>query len=289
MRLDVFDSFFHYHCFDYVTKESVQDFIIFHEKTSSKTEIAYHQHELIELYYTVSGNVTYYINGRDFVLAPGDIFVIGPGELHMQIYEGNASSEIVIILVNVQFFKEFSLKNKNIRSFWESITENKYIHIHPGEDFSENIKSTLGRLEKAYNGVRVNLKYDYFLELIYLVSNISDLAENASGLLRQNTKINSIIEYIDNNLNNDLSLNFLSNNFYISKYHLLREFSKYTNSTLHQYILQKRLSLSKKLIDNGQTLDMVYRKCGFESYSTFSNAFKKKYGITPKKYSSKDT
>jgi len=288
MRLDVFDSFFHYHCFEFVTKESVQDFKLFHEKSSLKEEIAYHQHDLFELYYPISGNITFYVNGNDYILSPGDFIAISPGELHMQIFKEETAVEMMILLVNRTFFEELSTKNVNIQSFFKALLEKKLIHIHPDGDMSDSIKSSIKKLERAYNSTKEKLRYDYFLEFLYLINNIFTSSESYSHFIKPNTKISSILDYIDNNLNNDLSLNVISNKFFISKYHLLREFTKYNDSTLHQYILQKRLTMAKRLIDTGQTLDMVYRKCGFESYSTFSNAFKKKFGINPKKYSTKD-
>lgn len=287
MRPDVFDSIFHYHCFEFVAKESVEDFRLFHEKHSSKVEISYHQHEHYELLFHIAGNVTFYACGNDYSLYPGDIMLIRPGELHRQVFEGEHGFDMMTVLVNPSFVEKLSTKQPNVNGFFEIVSERNSIHIHPDKDRSDSIKSAVTKLERAYNSSKGILKYDYFIEFIFMLNSLFTDSDSRLSVLRSNPKISSILDFIDNNLNHDLSLDVIADKFFISKYHLLREFTKYTGCTLHQYILQERLAMAKKLIDNGHTLDMVYKKCGFDSYSTFCNAFKKRFGIAPKKYSVK--
>jgi AraC-like DNA-binding protein len=76
----------------------------------------------------------------------------------------------------------------------------------------------------------------------------------------------------------------LSRHFFISKYHLSREFKKHTGTTLYRYVVQKRLILAKGLILQGNPITAVYEQCGFGDYSNFFRAFKNEYGTTPQEF-----
>lgn len=97
-------------------------------------------------------------------------------------------------------------------------------------------------------------------------------------------QIEEIINYIKENLQEDLSIDTLSSKFFINKYYLMHKFKSQTGYTLHKYIQQKRLAFSKSLIIKGYKITEIYLKCGFGDYSSFIRAFKKAYGISPKDY-----
>ncbi len=126
----------------------------------------------------------------------------------------------------------------------------------------------------------------YLTELIviinkaYIDTDLVDIEEDISS----NPKINEIIHFINQNLSGDLSLESLSQRFFTSKYHLLREFKKHTGYTLHNYISKKRLLTAKALLKGGMSINEVCSTCGFNNYSNFIRSFTNAYKISPKKY-----
>ena len=89
-----------------------------------------------------------------------------------------------------------------------------------------------------------------------------------------NEKIINILDYINSHLTEDLSIDHISSNFYLSKYYLMRLFKQETGYTIGNYISSKRLLLAKELILSGTPALQACFDCGYKDYSTFSRAYK---------------
>lgn len=96
--------------------------------------------------------------------------------------------------------------------------------------------------------------------------------------------IDDIFIYINKHIEEPITLDDLEKEFFMSKFHLLKIFKDTTNMTIHSYIVKRKLSFAKELIEHNMPIVQVYVKCGFSNYSHFFRAFKKEYGMTPKAY-----
>ncbi len=101
---------------------------------------------------------------------------------------------------------------------------------------------------------------------------------------RSQVSLDDVFRYIHNHLTEDLTLELLEKEFYVSRSHLIREFKKRTGQTVHSYIVRVRLDLCRSYIEHGDSITEVYRKGGFGGYNHFFKAFRKVYGMTPKEY-----
>ena len=90
--------------------------------------------------------------------------------------------------------------------------------------------------------------------------------------------------YIDNNFEKKLNLDFLSHIRFTSKYHLLRLFKRYYGITPKQYSIIKRLEKSKEFLKEGISVSEACYNAGFETHSSFSTLFKNKIGLTPTEF-----
>ena len=96
--------------------------------------------------------------------------------------------------------------------------------------------------------------------------------------------VDQVVEYINEHYNEPLTLDDLSERFFISKYHLLRKFDAQVGTTVHRYILQKRLLIAKQLLAGGVAPSEACGYCGFGDYANFYRAFRAEYGMTPRQY-----
>ena len=99
----------------------------------------------------------------------------------------------------------------------------------------------------------------------------------------QNSSRQKMLEvrgYLDEHYTEKFSLDELSEHFFISKYHLSREFKNHFGITLNHYVIAKRITMVKKLLRfSDLTMEEIAVKCGFYDTSYLNKQFKKSEGI----------
>ncbi len=102
--------------------------------------------------------------------------------------------------------------------------------------------------------------------------------------------IKKIKEYINiNYVNPNLNLEIISRTIDMNLQYMCFLFKKYTTVTIGSYILQVRMENAKYLLHNTtDNISQVAEKVGFEDVGYFSKCFKKYYGVSPKKYITKN-
>ena len=107
--------------------------------------------------------------------------------------------------------------------------------------------------------------------------------EVSGGL--SSSKLRQVIDYIQSNLERDLSLAQLANVAHVSSHHFGKLFKQSMGLTPHQYVLKCRIERAKKLLrDKKLTLTEIGLATGFCHQSHFTNAFRRYTTITPRQY-----
>lgn len=125
------------------------------------------------------------------------------------------------------------------------------------------------------------------------IQSISNLAEMLvkhillENMLKPNfdENIQRALNYINENLEKDLTIQNISKNTNISKSVLYRHFHRFFNCTVSQYISKKRVEISIDFLTKSDlSIEEIAQKVGFSSGSYFSKIFKKEKGLSPLKY-----
>ncbi len=85
-------------------------------------------------------------------------------------------------------------------------------------------------------------------------------------------------------LTENITLSKLSEKYYVSKFHFIREFEKRSGLTPHRYILQCRIRKSQQLLQEGISVADAACMTDFYDQSHFVKVFKKVVGVTPSEY-----
>ena len=103
--------------------------------------------------------------------------------------------------------------------------------------------------------------------------------------MSDNTLVEKIIEYIEKNLDADLSLDKISKDLCYSKFYIVRVFMEKTNCTIYKYIQGRRLTLAaKKLVETNTAIIEISYEARYSSQQAFTYAFRKLYLCTPQTY-----
>lgn len=228
-----------------------------------------------EIFCFRSGDAGYSVEGNRYQLEHGDLMLMRKGEVHHLIVKSDARYERSVI--NFDLPPELDPDGRLLAPF-NNRSLGKYNHYRAAQ-FPDN--HWLFYLEK------IEATEDPRRKLCFLMPLLSDLADSFELLkhtdpLSEKDRAAGVIKYINHHLGDDLSLELLAGQFYLSKTHLNRIFKQSTGTTVWEYIVVKRLFMARELLTAGQSPTQVFPQCGFQDYTTFYRAYKQHFGISPK-------
>ncbi|MDR8393767.1 helix-turn-helix domain-containing protein [Aliifodinibius sp. S!AR15-10] len=97
-------------------------------------------------------------------------------------------------------------------------------------------------------------------------------------------RVGRVILYMEEHLNEELSLGQLAESVQLSKYQLIRRFRKEMETTPWKYLLTRRIAKAKQLLEQGMSPGQVAIETGFYDQSHLNKVFREKLGRTPKGY-----
>lgn len=253
-----------------------------HNKERYTKPILFHSHDYYEIYFFADGSVKYYVENEDYALKKGDVLIIPPGKLHRPVIEDNSPYERYVLWI----FNSYLMNNAGIRGFIGEIgrlAEEKNTHLVSFNDGEQGELREL--LDKALENFISEGELSGYISESCIMLILDELrkkflsAEQAE--YGQGDIIRQVIVYLNENFVSSPTLDELSAVFFVSKYYLSHRFKEYTKTTIHNYILMKKINLAKELLKNGTPPQSVCEKCGFSTYSNFYKAFTGQTGVSP--------
>ena len=263
-------------------------FEVFRYKDSYPKEVALHHHDFYEIYFFLSGNVRYNIESRSYLLTPGDVLLISPMELHQPMFgDEHRVYERIVIWIDKQFLDSLGYEGQNLSRCFDTTSPSHSNLLRPEgvkRQFLQFMLEQLTAEMEAEDPYRDMAALTYLVQVLILLNRLA--MENARGeqLKTPDSVVYGVLGYINDHYSEDLSLDHLANKFFISKYHLSREFQRLVGTSVHRYIVQKRLVMAKQMLSQGVPSTEVYQHCGFGDYSNFYRAFHGEYRISPKEF-----
>ena len=257
-----------------------EDFRLFHIKDQTKKEFAYHYHDFHKVVIFISGKVVYHIEGKAYQLRPWDILLVNRHAIHRPEIDPSVPYERFILWIQNDILWQELLK------CFQKANDRNYNLVRLNSALQEKMKDILFELEtstKSDGYGKEILTQSLFLQFMVYLNRIflekQYIFDKKSYTF--DSQIANILQYINHNLKEDLSVETLAAKYYISKYHLMRKFKEETGYTLHNYIVNKRLLMARTLISEGMPVLKAAQESGFAEYSTFSRAYRRQFKTSP--------
>lgn len=252
-----------------------------------------------KLFYFISGAKKFHIDHYIYDIEPGDLFFVNQREWHYfsQINEKD-SHERIVIFIYPEFLKTLCTEQTDLCTCFlhkDNPWEHK-LRLQPKD--CDKLSYLIHKFTAA-NGYGEDIfALSIFLELMVFINRACHrqhqmqtaaeprrhTATTLEASLSGSKQISPILSYIDSHITEDLSLELLSRQFYVTPSYLCRIFKKGTGTTIHKYITAKRITLAKDLLTQGYSVTEACNMSGFKDYNGFLKSFVSAVGIAPKKY-----
>ncbi len=240
-----------------------------------------HHHNAFELYYIIKGEREYFIEDDFFKLGDGDLVIIPQNLLHRT--EGKGASRFLI------HFSLDYLKQYFTTEMIDCLAIHRPFIFHPEESTKDHFLLLFNTLLMEYS--RAMREGDPLNDPIlagYLYQILFTVTRGNNAYVHQeysDSRIGSIIKYINENYSQICDIEEIASHFYISKYHLCRIFNQNLGVPLITYLNTIKIRKACEMIKSGKcTLTEIAMKCGFNSSSYFCKVFKAEKGVSPTEY-----
>ena len=277
--------------FDPRQSMSSPTFEIFHYRDAKFEGVAVHQHDFYEVYFFISGNVEYSVEGKSYLLKQGDLLLINPLELHQpRIAPDQNAYERIVLWINKNYLSRLCTNNTSLSQCFDNTNPQHTNLLRLSKSQQKYISSKLDELiEESSSG---DYGSDLAAEAIltrFLVE-LNRLTLNADKKVETDKTdspiIPDVLSYINQHYCEKISLASIADEFFISKYYLSHAFNSVVGTSVNRYITLKRLINAKQMLSNGIKPTTAALHCGFNDYAGFYRAFTAEYGITPKQFAS---
>lgn len=236
-----------------------------------------HIHSCCEIYFNISGDVSFAVENKVYKINNGEIFIAKPNEFHNCVYHTSGNHQYYCLWLTAKngFEKYLSpfFERENAVGNRITLDENTTEKFH---DLLEIIKNE--QKNKTLSSIK---SVTAVFEILNILSEHKNPKNSPVGLPKELTEI---LNYIDNNFSKDCSVNYISKKFFCSRSKINRLFKTNLNTTPTKYVESRRLAKAKSMLDTDNSIQKVCEECGFPDYSHFISLFKKRFGITPLKY-----
>lgn len=263
--------------------EKSEEYVVFKKTNHILNHYDYHFHDIYEIYYFLSGDADYLVEGKEYHLTPHSLILLSPYVLHSVKVHSTSNYERCCI-----YFRPDDLSLER-RSFLLSCFPGHSKNADRQEIFFEHTENfcleTYFHNFTRLNGLSREKQLTYhpiFLESLLAQIHLMSQAIHQTNISGDTgSKIADIIHFLNEHVCEDISLDELASRFYLSKYYITRAFKKATGTTILTYLTNKRIMMAKQYILNGDTANEAAIKAGFSDYSVFFRAYKKTLGHSP--------
>jgi len=250
---------------------------------SQEDEFVMHNHAMYEIIYSISGNVSYVVEGEWYPLEDNSLLVISPTVPHKLVIGSDLPFERHILYIN--HTGNNSIMNRMLSQCFGKAGRNRIGSVFFSADRTASIKSyfdsmSLSSIQCERDTVLLTPMFAQALIAgIVLSLKTSNPEKYSVGISKT---VDKLLLYLNKNYTEKLSLTEIAERFHVSQDYCNRIFRKATGMTVMQYIIYCRVISARNLLNLGASAAEAGQQVGFADYSSFFRAYKKVTGRSPK-------
>ena len=258
-----------------------EDFRLFHLRGAMEESVDWHYHTFHKIIEFLGGESGYGVEGKQYLLQPGDLVLVPQGCIHRPEAEPNAPYERRILYLSPEFLRRAGGSCDLAACFDRAREEFRFV-VHPADGTGGAQLAVLEAAEREEAFGRELLAQSLLFQFLIglnraMAGNTLQYAKPAA----YDRKIESILRYLSEHLTEPVSIDDLAARFFVSKYHMMRQFRAQTGYTIHGYLTGKRLMRARAMIAAGTPVLQASEESGFGDYSAFLRAYRKQFGAAP--------
>ena len=274
----------------------VEDLVISHRKKYSRVIERNTYHNAYEIYFLLNGCCHLFVKDKIYELEKGDLILIKENEIHKVLYVDKSTRYERFVIYFKKSFLEGCASNIDCTEMLQDLYDRDICQLSFDPHTIKTVKDLINQIileqneKKSYFEQAIN---SLLLQILIIIIRFMDgygrdkVIEESS---RGDTKFEEIIQFINANYDKNLSLDYIADQFYISKYYLSHLFKEKSGFTVIEYINNKRIMEAQGLLNNSNynITDIAYR-VGFNNSTHFWRTFKKATGLTPSEFRKLET
>lgn len=250
------------------------------DEVPDEKDFTMHIHDRCEIYFFVSGNVEYLVEGSKYPLNENSLMIMRPAEAHAPRITGSGVYERYAINFPLELAAAIDPEGRLTRAFTDRPLgkDNMFSSSELDMTFAKKLFSEMCSDNDDY-GKRLTIN-THLITLLDMLSRAWG-EKKRSGQKRQSIA-EVIVLYVNDHITEDISVAQLAEHFYLSTSQFNRVFRQATGAAPWEYVIKKRLTIAKELLRNGASAQDAAESCGFRDYSVFYRAYTRHFGHAPK-------
>lgn len=257
--------------------------------------IGRHSHDFIELVYFDSGPGIHEIDGSEYEVDKGDLFLINPHIFHCY-HALNQEEELHVFncLFSVDFMLGLTEENENLIDgifglLINGITfdEGKpYLHARETHEF--NFRNMFYAMDYESNQHPIGYKSMLQAQLTMILIHMFRQQQEKPCSVFQTGLVNEVIQFINLHVDEKITVKELAKQVFISPVYLSRLFKKATNQNILQFIQDQKIKRVCELLKTtDMSIDQIIESVGYTDKKFFYRIFYNKMNQTPGSYRKK--
>ena len=248
----------------------------------------YHCHDHYEFYLHLRGGQHFGVDDSLFLLKPNQMFILPPFSMHgLSCANALKHYERAYLSLSPEMLKILGFGQIDLDQFFHSYTSQGIYSFQLNDQDATQCVAWLRLLEEEALSNDPLIRFGHFSILMSLLNVVClgiRQSDAISGNVVSRNVIQKVLAYINSNYTQPLKIDQLAKQFGISVSYLSHEFSKFTNRSVYDYILYRRVMLARQMMQTDASLNAIAYQCGFNDYSNFLRMFNKLVGMSPSMY-----